>query len=443
MNSKFFLGPIQTVTKGILHGDYSPTQAIHDFLENLTNRPNVKSWVQNFEELQRIIPIQGVESLHKGSKEYGPLSGLIVGIKDNIATKEFPTKMGTQFWKGTPGEFDARIVSKLRYLGAIIAGKTACSEFAVHKPTGTLNPRYRDSEPGTSSSGSAAAVANSEASLCLGTQTAGSIVKPASYCGVIGFKPSFGDLPRTGVLKTTELFDTVGFLGRRISDISLVYNLVRISGLDHPVHSRARLLRESTAFDKIILLTGQSIDSPSSHLSESFIKYASSIQDILSIKNLASVDFDFERLRHAFYEVYYRDLAYFIRDHLEAKDVSRELKDILDFGIRLSDNSYLQAKDIILSWQVFMEQMPGNPLILSLATSTSAPKIGVLDMDDANPFITSAGLPQVSIPLLTDEFNKTVGISLSSKRFSDNLLLSVAQTIYPLDAVVDFQSSNL
>ena len=122
----------------------------------------------------------------------GTLAGVPVGVKDVFNTLDLPTEMGSPLWRGfTPGN-DARSVFGLRRRDAVIAGKTVTAEFAVHTPGPTTNPHDPTRMPGTSSSGSAAAVAAGMVPVALGTQTAGSIVRPASYCGVFGFKPSFG-----------------------------------------------------------------------------------------------------------------------------------------------------------------------------------------------------------------------------------------------------------
>lgn len=408
---------------------------MQDFLENLKRVPDVKSWVQDSETIRSNLLSTLDKISSRVSGKAGPLVGLIIGVKDNISTKEFSTKMGTSFWKGTQGGFDARVVSKLRYAGAIVAGKTRCSEFAVHKTTGTVNPRYPDNEPGTSSSGSASAIANNEVSISLGTQTAGSIIKPASYCGVIGFKPSFGEVPRTGVLKTTELFDTVGFFGRRVKDISTVYRTARMSGSDHPLHEFRRSEFESGKFDSLIVFSGEGIDCPVDLLRQRFLDLVESIRDVFSIQNHLYLEFDFEKLRKSIYNVYYRDLAYFVQDHSTVNEVSPQLGKILEFGLGITDSTYTDSRFLILTWQKYLSSIPGNPLILSLATSSGAPRIGNEDKFDANPFITSAGLPQIALPILRDDNNQLVAMSLSAKRFNDEALLNAADKLFPHDVL--------
>src|SRR3989339_1518465 len=132
------------------------------------------------------------------------LEAVPIGVKDIMNTIDFPTEMGSPIWKDfTPGN-DARVVSYMRWEDAVIPGKTVTAEFAVHTPGPTHNPHRHGYMTGTSSSGSAAAVASYMVPLALGTQTAGSTIRPASYCGVYSMKPSFGLLPRTGMLKTTD-----------------------------------------------------------------------------------------------------------------------------------------------------------------------------------------------------------------------------------------------
>src|ERR1700719_4136560 len=129
----------------------------------------------------------------------GPLRGIAVGIKDIIDTSDFPTEMGSPIYKGWQPRADASVVQMLKQAGATIIGKTTTTAFASLDPTATLNPRNGDHTPGGSSSGSAAAVAAGMIPLALGTQTGGSVIRPASFCGVAAIKPSFRLLPTVGV----------------------------------------------------------------------------------------------------------------------------------------------------------------------------------------------------------------------------------------------------
>jgi Asp-tRNA(Asn)/Glu-tRNA(Gln) amidotransferase A subunit family amidase len=155
-----------------------------------------------------------------------PLFGLPIGVKDNFDTVDYPTARGSPIYAGHRPDRDAGAVRLLRAAGAMIAGKTKLSEFAWMFATDTLNPLDRARTPGGSSSGSAAAVAAGTVPIATGTQTAGSINRPGSYCGVIGYKPTFGSFPRDGVKLLSQSLDTVGLFARSIADVRLASSVL-------------------------------------------------------------------------------------------------------------------------------------------------------------------------------------------------------------------------
>ena len=149
-------------------------------------------------------------------------------------TISFKTEMGSKLWKRfTPGN-NARIIDDLISNGATLVGKTVTAEFAVHHLNKTLNPHDIKRTPGTSSSGSAVCVSNGDVPFSLGTQSAASINRPASFCGVWGFKPSFGLISRTGILKTCDTLDTVGFFTSHQKNLKFILEAVRLKGKNHP-----------------------------------------------------------------------------------------------------------------------------------------------------------------------------------------------------------------
>lgn len=160
----------------------------------------------------------------------GPLAGIPVAIKDIIDTADYPTENGSPVFAGRRPDKDASVVAQLKAAGAIIFGKTVTTELAFFGPGKTKNPHNPDYTPGGSSSGSAAAVADGQVPLAIGTQTAGSLIRPASYCGVVGFKPTFGAVSRTGVLAQSAPLDTIGGYARTADDIALMMDA--ISGFD-------------------------------------------------------------------------------------------------------------------------------------------------------------------------------------------------------------------
>src|SRR4051812_47449572 len=152
----------------------------------------------------------------------GPLHGLPVGVKDVIDTADMPTAYGSPIYEGERPARDAACVAWLREQGAVILGKTVTTEFATYQPPVTRNPHDPDRTPGGSSSGSAAAVAAGMVPLAYGTQTAGSVIRPASFCGVVGFKPRHGWSSATGIKRLSARLDTLGTFGRTVADAALL-----------------------------------------------------------------------------------------------------------------------------------------------------------------------------------------------------------------------------
>ncbi|MGJ4890376.1 amidase [Bradyrhizobium sp. HKCCYLRH3099] len=167
----------------------------------------------------------------------GPLGGIPVAIKDIIATSDMPTTNGSAIYRDHVPDADAWVVARLRDLGATIFGKTVSTEFAWRHPGPTVNPWNPAHTPGGSSSGSAAAVAAGLVPLALGTQTLGSVIRPAAFNGVVGFKPSFGAIPRTGVHPLSPSLDHVGFFARRVDDVALALSLLAGSSAED-LHGR-------------------------------------------------------------------------------------------------------------------------------------------------------------------------------------------------------------
>ncbi len=164
----------------------------------------------------------------------GPLHGIPLGVKDVLDTADMPSAYGSPIWAGHRPRADAAAVAAVRAAGAVVMGKTVTTEFASRHPGATANPHDPGHTPGGSSSGSAAAVADFMLPLAFGTQTAGSIVRPAAFCGIVGFKPSFGTLHRAGMKIMSESLDTIGILARSVADCALAIGAMSGRDLSAP-----------------------------------------------------------------------------------------------------------------------------------------------------------------------------------------------------------------
>lgn len=206
------------IARRIAAGEITAEAVVNDCLERIETREGaVHAWASLDPELTR----RQARELDRGPRR-GPLHGVPIGVKDVLDTADLPTEMGSPIYRGHRPASDAACVALVRAAGAIILGKTVTAEFAGMTPGPTANPHNPAHTPGGSSSGSGAAVADFMVPAAFGTQTGGSILRPASYCGVIGYKPSYGVFNRAGLKLAAESLDTIGLLTRSIDDIELL-----------------------------------------------------------------------------------------------------------------------------------------------------------------------------------------------------------------------------
>jgi Asp-tRNA(Asn)/Glu-tRNA(Gln) amidotransferase A subunit family amidase len=202
--------------------------------------PEVQAWAFLDPE-HALAQARAADDWRRQGGPTGPLHGVPVGLKDIVDTADMPTEFGSPLYAGRTPSRDAAVVTMLRAAGAVILGKTVTTEFAFRSPGKTRNPHNAAHTPGGSSSGSAAAVAAGMVPLALGSQTGGSTIRPASFCGVYGFKPTHGLIPRSGMFQLSRTLDHVGLFARTIEDLALL--LTSLAGHDEhdpDTHPRAR-----------------------------------------------------------------------------------------------------------------------------------------------------------------------------------------------------------
>ncbi len=234
----------------IARGELTAEAVARACLERIAERePDVQAW-EFLDRDHALAQARDLDAARAAGRGTGPLHGLTVGVKDIIDTADMPTQHGSPIYRGRRSNRDAACVAALRDAGAVILGKTVTTELANIHPNRTRNPHDLARSPGGSSSGSAAAVADHHVHLALGTQTGGSVIRPASFCGVYALKPTLGLISRSGVLLQSHTLDTVGVYGRSVEDLGLVTDCLTARDPDDPAgYPRARaslleLLRE-------------------------------------------------------------------------------------------------------------------------------------------------------------------------------------------------------
>jgi Asp-tRNA(Asn)/Glu-tRNA(Gln) amidotransferase A subunit family amidase len=224
------------IVRAIAAGGTTCEAVVRDCLDRIEQRENtVRAWANIDPELALRQARERDRSAARG-----PLHGVPIGVKDIIDTADLPTEMGSPIYRNYRPTTDAACVALVRAAGAVILGKTVTCEFAGMAPGTTANPHDVAHTPGGSSSGSGAAVADFMVPTAFGTQTGGSVLRPASYCGVFGFKPTFGAFNRNGVYPAAESLDTLGLIGRSLDDVELLSAVLELRTplqarpLDHP-----------------------------------------------------------------------------------------------------------------------------------------------------------------------------------------------------------------
>jgi Asp-tRNA(Asn)/Glu-tRNA(Gln) amidotransferase A subunit family amidase len=356
----------------------------------------------------------------------GPLRGIAVGIKDIIDTSEFPTEMGSRIYRGWQPRADASVVMMLKQAGATIIGKTTTTAFAANDPTGTLNPRNHDHTPGGSSSGSAAAVAAGMIPLALGTQTGGSVIRPASFCGVAAIKPSFRLLPTVGVKCFSWSLDTVGLFAAGVEDLA--------SGLA-AMTDRPELLGGATKVSapRIGVVTQQFAGAPEA-ASEEALRAASLAAERsgASVRAIALPKIAAEAWRiHTTIQQFEAHQAFAWEYRANYDAMPPLLRRRLDDSVGITPAAYDEARTIaVRSRRALAETFEDVDVLLTFSAPGAAPK-GLDWTGDPrfNRLWTLMGTPCVNIPATIADGGLPVGVQVIARFGDDAGVLEAARFV--------------
>ncbi len=399
-------------------GTLTSEKLVRDCLDRIAGRDDVvKAWVH-------LDPDQAIAQARAADAASGGLlRGIPVGVKDIIDTYDMPTGHNSPIFEGKVPFGDAACVALCRTENAVIMGKTVTTEFANRHPGATTNPHNPAHTPGGSSSGSAAAVADGHVPLAFGTQTGGSVIRPAAYCGIVGYKPTFGDFSRVGIKMQCHSVDTLGLMARTLDDIALFRAAVlklppvridrdigrpRIGVCRSPVWDQAepetRALIENTA----TLLS----DKGASVVDLSFApQFTDIIDDHAAITGFESVrNYADERLRNP-------------------DKVSDELMNgPMKRGLAVSFERYVAAQRKATAFKAHVDSLFDKvDLLLTPSAPGEAPR-GLAATGDPvfNSIWTLAGTPCVTLPAGTGPNGLSLGVQLVGLRHEDDRVLSLA-----------------
>ncbi|WP_187428863.1 Putative amidase AmiD [Roseobacter fucihabitans] len=419
----------------IASGQLKSAQLVQSCLSHISETDGaVHAWA-HLDAEAALAQAASCDALRQKGLATGPLHGIPVALKDIIDTRDMPTERGTPIFKHRQSEDDARIVEMLREAGAVIMGKTVTTELAFVHANETRNPHNPDHSPGGSSSGSAAAVAAGHVPLAIGTQTNGSVIRPASFCGTFGFKPTRGMIPRTGVLQTSVSLDQIGTFARTLEDAALLADVIAAYDQRDP---------ESFANARPAMAKGTAQNAP---VDPDFIWFDLPFNDRLSEAAREGLDGVMEimgprvtRMEPAdqlsnLVAVQARIHEYEIAQHqAEVFDtywdqISDTLKPIITRARQISKTEYEDALAVKASAEVFFDDFfTDYDAIIAPAAAGEAPRFGAGTGDPIFCTLwTLAGLPCVTLPLLVGETGLPIGVQLIGPAQKDDRLLRTAR----------------
>lgn len=420
--------------QAIEDGEISSEELVKACLDRIVEYDEtIGAWV-HLDPEYALEQARALDEVRQQGGSQGPLHGIPVGIKDIIDTADLPTELGTPLHAGRTPADDAAVVEKLREAGAVIMGKTVTTELAVYAPGKTTNPHDANRTPGGSSSGSAAAVAAFMVPLAVGSQTNGSIIRPASFCGVFGFKPTLGRISRHRVLLQSKLLDTIGTFARSLEDLALISEvLMEYDSRDESMQPRARTKISRTMAESppmaphLAFVRSPVWDQAEESSKDAFRELISVIEDQVDIVELPP---GFSEAHEAHRKIMEPDIARsFAKEYRDGKDkLSSLLREMIERGRKVSAVEYNEAIARVGEFnddldEIFMEY----DAIITPAAPGEAPE--GLESTGSPAFCTIwtlCGTPALTMPLLQGPADLPIGVQLVGARGDDGRLFRTA-----------------
>ena len=417
------------MVQSIKKGEITSEELVKSYIEKIKKKEKeVEAW-EFFNEEFVLSQAKKLDSLHQSGK-HGDLHGIPVGIKDIFDTEDMPTTDGTEIHKKNPSLSDCTVVSKLKQAGAIIMGKTVTCELAYYSPGKTKNPHDLSRTPGGSSSGSAAAVASHMVPLAIGSQTNGSVIRPASYCGVIGYKPTKGLISRHLVLQISRALDQVGIFSNSIEDAALISEQIIGHDKQDPdtsLNPRPKLLAASRQKPPMEPLLAYIKLPFMDKLDEDVMEGFNEVKDELKGQiNEIELPAGFDGIPDWHKIIMESDMARsFSEEYKKSKNkLSDKIVEAIERGMKYSSVEYNEAfSKIEVANTYFKQFFHDYDAILTPSACGEAPK-GL--KSTGNPIFstiwTYCGMPSISLPLLQGKNNLPVGVQLVSSLYDDERL---------------------
>lgn len=417
------MGPLTEAAELLRAGTVTPGELTGACLERIDRiEPELRAWAR----VDAARALEQARSLGPSPPPSSPpLWGVPVGVKDNIETRGLATTAGSPLLAGNVPERDAEPVRRLRSAGAVVLGKTACTELATNDPAPTRNPWSARHSPGGSSAGSGAAVAARMCFATIDTQTAGDILRPAAYTGVVGFKPSYGQVSHSGVIPVAWSIDTVGFQARTVRDVALLSGVLSGTGApgssappDHAGAPRIGLIR-----DYFYELCDEPVRRNTDDVAEQLARAGATVEEI-------HPGVDFSLLHAAHRTVTFAECAAVHEDLYRRRgtEMSEKLRTLIELGLVTPAVSYVQAQRVRARLAAGLQrELERVDAVLMPVAPTTAPAdlTGTGSSGLLIPW-TFCGFPAVSIPTGLSEEGLPYAVQLAGAILTDQRLLVTA-----------------
>jgi Asp-tRNA(Asn)/Glu-tRNA(Gln) amidotransferase A subunit family amidase len=395
---------------------------LQDCLERIAERePTVHAWtfVDGVSAMQRARQLDAQASS-------GLLHGLPIAVKDLFDTVDMATSYGSRIYAGHRPAWDASSVALARAAGAIVVGKTVSTEFATFGPGPTRNPRNPQHTPGGSSSGSAAAIADCHVPLAFGTQTAGSIVRPAAFCGVVGYKPTFGTISRVGVKMISDTLDTVGVLARSVPDAALF--AAALTG-------RRELFGDAPATDipRIGMCRTHEWDRAQPETISTFEDAGARLRSTGASVREVTLPAPFAGLVEAQITIMVREVALSLayENSAHRSQLTGDMTRMIDAGVAVSPQQYDAAQTLARTCRVMLRDVFDGVDVLVAPSAIGEAPAGIATGDPLfNRMWTLLHVPVVHVPVAEGPHGLPVGISVVGGAGADRATLRAAEWIH-------------
>jgi len=403
--------------------EITASELVKDCISQITSRDaQVKAWI----DFQSSDALKNAKFIDDNEQILGPLHGIPVGMKDIIDVAGLACSRGSSIYEDRIATTDAHVVSLVKGAGSFVLGKTVTTEFASGNPNVTCNPHNLDYTPGGSSSGSAAAVADFMVPYAFGTQTAGSMIRPAAFCGIPAIKPSFGTISRAGLSYVADSLDTIGWFARDIKDLGIIYHA--ITGHDVNFEKKDDLKKLKIGICR----------TPDWNNAEKLIEdLFEGLEDNLSQSNVQfeniELSKEFSLLGEVQNRIMCKEMTFWLED--EWKNTSHQLSQYiierLEFGKKISSEQILLDNLLLENSRKKMVSMfEDYDFIITPSAPGSAPE-GLSSTGNSvfNRMWTALHLPCINIPVKKSENNLPIGVQVVGKFKSDVNLLQSAKLL--------------